>query len=452
MEEAIGENVIAGPAMARRADFQFGIRLARGERGQVDAGLGKTVGTGAVTLIPPTRTIDSSYEAHVVDGVQIEFSLAPESEAPAEMYLYFPQFRVLDIAELASQTLHNLLPLRGARVRDARQWSRYLDDALHRYGARSDVLIAQHNWPVWGTDEVRRHLGEQRDLYKFLHDQTVRRMNQGYTPTEIAELVRLPESLAQAWGAQPFYGSVRHNVKAVYQYYLGWYDGNPANLDPLAPVQAAQRSVEYMGGAEAVLARARADFARGDYRWVAHVASQLVFADPGNGAARDLAAAAFEQLGYQAQSGTWRSAYLQGASELRGGAPPAGGIFTSSADMIRALPLQDYFDLLAVRLATERAGDRRIALDWNFTDTGQRWRVNLERGALTAYEGEALDPADAVVTTTRATLDQITMRQLDFGQAIARGELQVTGRRPAALGELLRLVEEPPATFNVVEP
>lgn len=452
MEEAIGENVAVGNAMARRADYQFGIKLPRSERGQVDVGLGKTVGAGQITLIPPTRLVSEARESHVIDGVEIEFTLTPESEAPAEMIMYFPQWRVLNIAELACQTFHNLLPLRGARVRDARLWSAYLNDALYRYGSRSDVMVAQHNWPVWGGEQVRSHLALQRDMYKFVHDQTLRLMNHGYKAAEIAEAIRLPRSLADSWGVQPFYGSVKHNVKAVYQRYLGWYDGNPANLDPLPPEPAARKTIEYMGGADAVLRRARTDYDRGEYRWVAQVASQLVFADPANRAARELAADAFEQLGYQAESGTWRSAYLQGALELRQGVAAAVGTTTASPDMVRALPPQDYFDYLAIRVVAERAEGRRIALNWKFTDTGEAFLVELQNGALSALEGAARPEADATVTMSRITLDRIALRQVGFEEAIDRGEILVTGPRPAALGELLGLLETFPSHFEIVEP
>jgi len=305
---------------------------------------------------------------------------------------------------------------------------------------------------VWGSQQVRDHLTKQRDLYKFVHDQTVRRMNEGYTAPEIAEMIRLPRSLAETWGVQPFYGAVKHNVKAVYQHYLGWYDGNPANLDPLPPQATARKAIEYMGGAEAVLERARADFVRGEYRWVAQVASQLVFADPGNRAARELGADALEQLGYQAQSGTWRSAYLQGAQELRHGLPQASGIKTASSDLIRSLPLRDYFDYLAIRLDAERAEGQRLVLNWRFTDTDQRFLVNVENSTLTAFEGAEDAQADATVTTTRATLDRISVQQLTFPQAIAEGAVRVEGARPAALGELLGLLVTIPTTFNVIEP
>ena len=324
MAAAVGENVIAGNAMLRRALFQFGAMLPRGERGQVDTGLGKSVSVGTVTLIPPTNLIEKPIESHRIDGVEIVFELTPEAEAPAEMIMYYPQFRVLNMAEIATQNFHNLLPMRGALVRDSLSWSKYIGGALRRYGTSSDVLIAQHNWPVWTGERVRDFLSKQRDAYKFVHDQTVRLMNHGYVGAEIAEMVKLPASLNQEWSAHSFYGKLKHNVRAIYQRYLGHYDGNPANLDALPPAEFAKKSIEYMGGAESALKKAREDYARAEYRWVAQVASQLVFADPANREARELAADAFEQLGYQSESATARNAYLQGASELRNGVPNLG--------------------------------------------------------------------------------------------------------------------------------
>ena len=253
MAAAVGENVIAGNAMLRRALFQFGAMLPRGERGQVDTGLGKSVSVGTVTLIPPTNLIEKPIESHRIDGVEIVFELTPEAEAPAEMIMYYPQFRVLNMAEIATQNFHNLLPMRGALVRDSLSWSKYIGGALRRYGDSSDVLIAQHNWPVWTGERVRDFLRKQRDAYKFVHDQTVRLMNHGYVGAEIAEMVKLPASLNQEWSAHSFYGNLKHNVRAIYQRYLGHYDGNPANLDALPPAEFAKKSVEYMGGAESAL-------------------------------------------------------------------------------------------------------------------------------------------------------------------------------------------------------
>ena len=451
MQEAVGENVIAGNAMARRAQFQFGPLLPRGERGQVDAGLGKTVSGGTITLIAPTRLIDKPIETHRIDGIDIVFELTPGAEAPAEMIMYYPQLRVLNMAEIATQNFHNLLPIRGALVRDPLVWSKYLGGALDRYGAGSDVLIAQHHWPVWGGERVRTFLGRQRDAYKFVHDQTVRLMNHGYVGAEIADMMALPPSLNQEWSVHSFYGSMKHNVKAIYQRYLGYYDGNPASLDALPPVAAAKKTVEYMGGADAALKRANDDFARGEYRWVAQLASQLVFADPGNQAARNLGADALEQLGYQSESATARNAYLQGAAELRNGPPKLQLSNTASPDVIRALPLEMFFDYLGVRLNGDKALGKRSLINWRFTDTRQDFVLRLDNSALTVSADRQAPDADATVTLTRATLDDISLQKTTFPAAMQAGQVSVAGN-PLKLAELLGLLDTFPSVFPVVEP
>jgi alkyl sulfatase BDS1-like metallo-beta-lactamase superfamily hydrolase len=451
MAAAVGENVIAGNAMLRRALFQFGAMLPRGERGQVDTGLGKSVSVGTVTLIPPTNLIEKPIESHRIDGVEIVFELTPEAEAPAEMIMYYPQFRVLNMAEIATQNFHNLLPMRGALVRDSLSWSKYIGGALRRYGDSSDVLIAQHNWPVWTEERVRVFLRKQRDAYKFVHDQTVRLMNHGYVGAEIAEMVKLPASLNQEWSAHSFYGNLKHNVRAIYQRYLGHYDGNPANLDALPPAEFAKKSIEYMGGAESALKKAREDYARAEYRWVAQVASQLVFADPANREARELAADAFEQLAYQSESATARNAYLQGASELRNGVPNLGRGSGTSPDIVRSLPLDMYFDFMGVRLNGEKAAGKTIVLNWRLTDTRQEYVLNLDNGALTYVEDSQADEADATVTLTRATLDEISMRTTTFESALQSGQISVTGKREK-LVELLEMLDNFPLQFAVVEP
>jgi alkyl sulfatase BDS1-like metallo-beta-lactamase superfamily hydrolase len=451
MAAAVGENVIAGNAMLRRALFQFGAMLPRGERGQVDTGLGKSVSVGTVTLIPPTNLVEKPIESHRIDGVEIVFELTPEAEAPAEMIMYYPQFRVLNMAEIATQNFHNLLPMRGALVRDSLSWSKYIGGALRRYGDSSDVLIAQHNWPVWTGERARDFLRKQRDAYKFVHDQTVRLMNHGYVGAEIAEMVKLPVSLNQEWSAHSFYGNLKHNVRAIYQRYLGHYDGNPANLDALPPAEFAKKSVEYMGGAESALKKAREDYARAEYRWVAQMASQLVFADPANREARELAADAFEQLGYQSESATARNAYLQGASELRNGVPNLGRGSGTSPDIVRSLPLDMYFDFMGVRLNGEKAAGKTIVLNWRFTDTKQEYVLNLDNSALTYVADSQADEADATVTLTRATLDEISMRQTTFESALQSGQISVTGQREK-LVELLEMLDTFPLQFAVVEP
>jgi linear primary-alkylsulfatase len=451
MAAAVGENVIAGNAMLRRALFQFGAMLPRGERGQVDAGLGKTVSLGTVTLIPPTNVIEKPLETHRIDGVEIIFELTPDAEAPAELIMYYPQFRLLNMTEIATQNFHNLLPMRGALVRDSLAWSKYIGGALHRYGNSSDILIAQHNWPVWSGERVRAFLRKQRDAFKFVHDQTVRLMNHGYVGAEIAEMITMPASLNQEWAAHSFYGSLKHNIKAIYQRYLGYYDGHPANLDALPPVAAAAKTVEYMGGAAAVLERARRDFARGEFRWVAQVASQLVFADPANRDAHELAADALEQLAYQAESATARNSYLQGAFELRNGTPnlPAGA--GAAPDLIRSLPLDMYFDFMAIRLDGDKAAGKSIVLNWVFSDTKQEYVLNLENSALTCVPDAQAENPDATLTLTRATLDEISLQKITFAAALESGRITVAGRREAFI-ELLGMLQTFPVQFPIVEP
>lgn len=454
LAHAVSENVIAGTAMVRRADYQFGLRLPRGPRGQVDAGLGKAVADGSFSLIAPTEEIRQPIDRRTIDGVDYEFQLAPGTEAPAEMHIYLPASRVLNLAENAAHTFHNLLPLRGAEVRDPLAWSRYLNEAIDRYGARTDVLIGQHHWPTWGTERVRDFVGRQRDMYKFIHDQTVRLMNYGYGPTEIAEAIVPPPALARDWALRDYYGTVRHNVKAIYQRYLGWYDANPANLDPLPPTRRAAKVVAYMGGADAVVARARDDFGRGEFRWVVDALNQVIFAEPGHAAARALQADAYEQLGYLTESSTWRNAYLTAATELRRGGPIPGPALLLSPDLLQALPLDRYFDLMGVRLNGDRARDKRLRVNWRFTDLKEQYLVNLENSALTWRVSNDLGDragADATISLTRPTLDRITLRQTSFPAAVAAGDVRISGRG-AALQELLGLLDPFHRDFELVEP
>lgn len=449
--EAIAqENVLAGTAMVRRAQYQFGPLLPKGVKGQVDAGLGKTLSSGSVTLIAPTDLINHDLETRVVDGVEIVFLLAPDSEAPAEMHMYYPAFKCLNMAENTVHNFHNLLPFRGAEVRDSRAWSRYIDIALETFGDKSDVLIGQHHWPVWGNAELKSYLAKQRDLYKYVHDQTLRLINHGHTPNEIAELLVLPDSLAHEWYARGYYGTVRHNAKAIYQKYLGWYDGNPAHLDPLPPAEAAKKYIDYIGGFDTALAKAKADYAKGEYRWVAEIANHLVFADPANEEARQLAADAYEQLGYLSEAATWRNSYLFAAHELRNGVTQMSSRGVAP-DALAALPLDTFFDLLAVRLNGLKAVGKTAVLNWIFTDTGQTYVLNLENCALTHRSGQRAAHADATLTLTRQTLNAIMLTQTTFPEAVGAGKITIEGN-PAKLLELLSLFDTFSPTFAIVEP
>jgi alkyl sulfatase BDS1-like metallo-beta-lactamase superfamily hydrolase len=451
MEHAVSENIIAGPAMLRRAQYQFGPFLAKGVRGQVDCGLGKTMAAGAVALLRPTDLIMATGDKRIIDGVEFEFQMAPNSEAPAEMHFFIARYKLLNLAENCTHNFHNLLPFRGADVRDALAWSKYLGEALQMWGGKADAMCGQHHWPVWGQERIDTMIRQQRDLYKYAHDQTIRLMNHGLNAAEIAEAIRLPQSLEGAWHGRGYYGHIRHNVKAIYQKYLGWYDANPVNLDPLPPVESGKKYVEYMGGADAILKRAAADFAKGEFRFVAQAVSHLVFAEPDNQAARAMLADTFEQLGYAAESSTWRNAYLFGAQELRQGMPKTPPRAPMPRETLAALRTEQLFDVLGVRLNGPKAEGKRIVLNWSFTDTGETFILNLENSALTYVKGAQAPDAHASFTLARGTLDEIIAKLATFPEAVGAGKIKASGE-PLRLGELMMLMDEFPRMFEIVEP
>jgi len=451
MEHAVSENIIAGPAMLRRAQYQFGPFLAKGVRGQVDCGLGKSMAAGSVSLLRPTDLIMATGDRRSIDGVEFEFQMAPNSEAPAEMHFFIPRYKLLNLAENCTHNFHNLLPFRGADVRDALAWSKYLGEALQLWGGKAEAMCGQHHWPVWGQERIDTMIRQQRDLYKFAHDQTIRLMNHGLTASEIAETIRLPASLDGAWHARGYYGHIRHNVKAIYQKYLGWYDANPVNLDSLPPVESGKKYVEYMGGAEAILKRAYMDFAKGEFRFVAQAVSHLVFAEPDNQAARALLADTLEQLGYGAESATWRNAYLFGAQELRQGMPKAPPRPPMPRETLAALRTEQLWDVLGVRLNGPKAEGKHIVLNWSFTDTGESFALTLENCALTYVAGALAATADAGFSLARGTLDEVIAKQTTFPEAVAAGKIKFTGN-PMRLGELMALMDEFPRMFEIVEP
>ncbi|MGH6949298.1 MAG: alkyl/aryl-sulfatase [Vitreimonas sp.] len=448
MEHAVSENVVAGNAMGRRALFQFGAGVAPGPRGQMSSGIGLAVSVGTITLIPPTRTIARTGETLVLDGVRIEFQLTPGTEAPAEMNFFFPDLGVLCLAENANATMHNVLTPRGALVRDAKAWADYLTEALRLYGERTEIMVTSHAWPRFGGPRVRDFIASHRDAYKYLHDQTVRLMNAGYTDREIAERVRLPEPLASRWFNRGYYGTMMHNSRAVYQRYMGWYDGNPANLNPLPPEEEAARFVRAMGGEANVLAEGRRAFDEGDYRWAARVLNYLVFANPEHQGARNLLARTHRQMAYRAESAIWRNMYLVAANELEGAAPGRTANL-QSADLAAATPTSYILDLLAVRLDPQRLGDRRYAFNLVFPERNERFAVTLANGVL-VHERDVTLAGAPTVTTPRAAFLQ-AMATGTMRRALSSGTVRVSGNRRslAGLGEVF---ETPDPNFAIVTP
>ncbi|THD71526.1 alkyl sulfatase dimerization domain-containing protein [Phenylobacterium sp.] len=447
LKAAVSENVMAGNAMGRRATYMYGATLMKDAKGHVDSGLGKTVSMGQVSLVPPTVSISRTGERLTIDGVEIVFQVTPDTEAPAEMNFFFPQFGALCMAENCTCHLHNIYTPRGAQVRDARAWSHYINEAVEMFAGDTEVLFASHHWPRWGSGEAARFLRQQRDLYKYIHDQVLRMANHGLTPTEIAEGLALPPSLAAEWHTRGYYGTLNHNAKAVYQRYLGWFDGNPANLHRLPPTEAGARYVELAGGAEALLAKAQAAYGRGEYRWVAELVNHLVFADPANAEARALQADALEQMGYQAESGPWRAFYLTGAQELRNPRPKSETPRQGAAGQLRSLPADDLLESLSVRLNGVSAGEAGdLALTVVFTDTGENFAVSLSNAVLHHEAGEG-GPG---VSLTRPVLIALVIGETTLEAALADGK--VSGDGATVLGQLLPLLDRFDFWFEIVAP
>jgi alkyl sulfatase BDS1-like metallo-beta-lactamase superfamily hydrolase len=451
LEAAVAENVFAGNAMSRRASYMYGNLLPADEKGQVGAGLGTTTSAGTVTLIPPTDIISETGHTETIDGLTYEFLMAPGSEAPAEFLWYIEEYKAIQSAEDATHTLHNTYSLRGAKIREPLPWSKYLNQALQMWGDEAEVLYAQHHWPTWGNEEVRALLESQRDLYRYINDTTLNMLNQGMTMREIAEAFELPDSLANVWANRGYYGSVYHDVAATYVLYLGWFDGNPATLWELPPVDASAKYVEFMGGADAVLEKAQQSYNAGEYRWVAEVVNHVVFADPDNQDAKNLQADALEQLGYQAESGPWRNFYLTGAKELRDGVVQAGTPTTASPDTIRAMTPGMFFDYLGVRLDSEAAGDAEITLNVDLGDEGGQHVLELVNGVLNNTADTQADDADATLTMSRDTLNDVILGQTTIADAVSAGDVTVGGDE-AKLEELVSYLDTFEFWFNIVTP
>ena len=446
LEHAVQENVYAGTAMARRATYMYGTLLARGPLGQVGCGLGQTPSTGEVAIIVPTVDIRETGETHTIDGVEIEFQMAPGTEAPAEMHFYFPRYRALCMAENATHNLHNLLTLRGALVRDPHGWSGYLTEAIDRFSDRTDVAFASHHWPTWGRDRIVEFLSIQRDMYAYLHDQTLRQLNQGYTGAEIAENFQMPPALEKAWHTHGYYGSVSHNVKAIYQRYMGWFDGNPARLWTHPPEALATRYVDAIGGVDRVVELAGKAIGEGDFRWAATLLDHAVFADTEHAAARDLYADTLEQLAYGAENATWRNFFLSGATELREGNFGTAGQ-TTSMSLVSQLSPEQIFDSLAISVNGPRAWELDVAIDITFLDVSTSYRLTLRNGVL-VYRKVAADESTANATIKLA--NKLRLLAFAAGDTTSPG-IEITGDAEA-LPALVAVIDAPNPNFNIVVP
>lgn len=449
LEHAVSENVFTGTAMARRAAYMYGAALGRGPQLQIGAGLGQTVSTGNVTLIPPNDIITKTGDERVVDGVRIIFQMAPDTEAPAEMLMYFPGQKALCAAEDATQTFHNILTLRGAVVRDPHGWAKYLTETIDLWGGEAEVVFASHHWPTWGVTEVVDFLSSQRDLYAYVHDQTLRLLNKGYNGPEIAEMLTLPPALDQNWSARGYYGSLNHNVKAIYQRYSGWFDGNPSHLWEHIPTERAKRYVELLGGVKAVVTKGQEAFDKGDFRWAAEILNHAVFAEPKNPAARSLLADTYEQMGYGSENGTWRNFFISGATELRSGnfGTPTQ---TASADVIAQLSPEMLFDSMAVQINGPKAWNEKLTIDVVLTDSETRYRLWLSNGALIYTKAQQSNEAQLTIKGTSQELTALALYGPD-PEALEKAGLELTGNIEV-LNQLGALIDPGDPDFNIVTP
>lgn len=450
LEEATSENVLAGIGMGRRAGYMYGTALERSPRGHVDTGLGKGPSKGSISITEPTELVNTTPQDMEIDGVAFRFQYTPASEAPAELTFYLPAAKAFCGAEVVSHNLHNLYTLRGAKVRDALRWSGYIDEALRLFGD-VEVVFASHHWPTFGHDRSVTYLEQQRDVYKYIHDQTLRMANAGMTPREIAEEIELPSTLRKVFPLRDYYGTVKHNAKAVYQNYFGWYDGNPANLDPLPPVEEGKHYVEAMGGAAAVVQKAQQAFDRGEYRWAATLLRDAVFAEPDNAGAKELLARTYDQLGYQAESGPWRDAYLTGAFELRRGAQPPPLSPAAAAGILLHLPPARFFDAMAARVIGPKADDTTLRINFVFTDLGETHVIDLSNAVLHHHAGDADPKATATVRLTRALLVRMSTGQAGLREMIFSEDLAIEGSRMDVLS-FFSLLDRPDGKFPIVTP
>ena len=449
MEHAIAENVLAGNAMSRRAQYMYGVGLPASDKGTLGTGLGLALSSSVPGLIPPTQYIKKTGEEMTIDGVRIQFQMAKASEAPSEFMFYFPDKKALCLSEVATKLMHNVYTIRGAQVRDALLWSKYINETLDLF-PDAEVAFASHHWPTWGKDNIRGFLGNQRDTYRFLHDRALNLANQGRVMDELGSETFMPKALAADAASRGYYGTLSHNLRAVYNFYLGYYDANPATLHRLPPADSAKRYVAAMGGEAAVLAIGRKAFADGDYRWVSEMVNHLVFANPDNAEARALQADALEQLGYQAESAPWRNAYLLGAQELRNG-PQAAEVSSSGPDTVRGMSNELLFDYIALRLDHTRTDGLKAAVQMRFTDVNETWALELSNSVLNNTQGRVLKNPDVTITLTRPAFLAMLLQGKKMPELVQAGMVKVEGN-PQAFGAIVGAVMEFPPLFNIVTP
>lgn len=449
MEEAISENVLAGNIMSRRALYSYGLLLPHNAQGNIGNGLGVTLATGDPSIIAPTHSITKTGEKLTIDGLDFEFLMAPGSEAPSEMHLYIPALKALCTAENSTHTLHNFYTLRGAKTRDTAKWTDYLNETLDKWGSQAEVLFMPHTWPVWGNQHINDYIGKYRDTIKYIHDQTLHLANQGYTMNEIGNMIHLPETLDKNWASRGYYGSVSHNARAVYNFYLGYYDGNPANLNPYGQVDMGKRYVKALGGSAHAINLAREAYNEGDYRWASELLKQVIAADPNDQVAKNLQADTFEQLGYQAESATWRGFYLTGAKELREGVKKFEHASTASSDTIKGMTVEMLLDYLAVRLDSEKATGKNISLNFNFSDS-DNMNLSLENSVLN-YRKTLQPKADASFYMSRSDLHDVLVGQAKMADLVKAKKVKVIGNTNK-LNEFISCMDKFELWTNVVTP
>ncbi|EAA8369152.1 MBL fold metallo-hydrolase [Salmonella enterica] len=449
MEEAISENVLLGNIMSRRALYSYGLLLPHTPQGNIGNGLGVTLTTGLPTIIAPTKLITKTGEKMTIDGLEFEFLMAPGSEAPAEMHFYIPALKALCTAENATHTLHNFYTLRGAKTRDTSKWTEYLNETLDMWGSKAEVLFMPHTWPVCGNQHINDYIGKYRDTIKYIHDQTLHLANQGYTMNEIGDMIKLPKNLENNWASRGYYGSVSHNARAVYNYYLGYYNGNPADLHPYGQVEMGKRYVKALGGSAHAINLARDAYRQGDYRWAAELLKQVIAANPGDQAAKNLQADTFEQLGYQAESATWRGFYLTGAKELREGVHKFNHGTTNSPDTIKGMTVEMLFDYMAVRLDSSKAAGKDISLNFNLSD-GDNLNLTLENSVLN-YRQSLQPKSDASFYMSRTDLHDVLTGQAKMAELVKAKKVKVIGNA-VKLDEIIGCLDNFDLWVNIVTP